>query len=102
MSNQHLYDPQSVNDELVTLFKEARARRQVIIVTHNANLVVNTDADQIIVASATPTGRGSLPTLSYKSGGLENDEIRALVCRILEGGERAFLERAKRLRVKLR
>jgi ABC-type nitrate/sulfonate/bicarbonate transport system ATPase subunit len=94
-------DPQSVNDELVSLFREARKRRQIIIVTHNANLVVNTDADQVIVASATPSTKGSLPTMNYVSGGLENPQIRTLVCRILEGGERAFRERARRLRVNL-
>jgi hypothetical protein len=43
-------DPQSVCDELVPLFQAAKRRRQVIMVTHNANLVINTDADQIIVA----------------------------------------------------
>jgi hypothetical protein len=45
-------DPKSVFDELVALFIAAKAKRQVIIVTHNANLVINTDADQIIVAEA--------------------------------------------------
>ena len=44
-------DPRSVFTELIGLFREARKRRQVIIVTHNANLVVNTDVDQVIVAS---------------------------------------------------
>jgi ABC-type lipoprotein export system ATPase subunit len=43
-------DPNSVFEELVPHFREARQRRQVIIVTHNANLVINTDADQVIVA----------------------------------------------------
>ncbi|MGH9343661.1 MAG: TrlF family AAA-like ATPase, partial [Terriglobia bacterium] len=47
-------DPKSVFDELVNLFIEAKAHRQVIIVTHNANLVVNTDADQIIIAESGP------------------------------------------------
>ena len=37
-------DPKSVFEELVGLFVEAKSNRQVIIVTHNANLVVNTDA----------------------------------------------------------
>lgn len=94
-------DPKSVYDELVELFISAKYRRQVIIVTHNANLVVNTDADQIIVASSEPCGRGQLPKISYKSGGLENSEIRELVCDILEGGQIAFRERARRLRVNL-
>lgn len=94
-------DPKSVFDELVALFTAAKAKRQVIIVTHNANLVINTDADQVIVAEAGPHPSGGLPPISYMAGGLENVEIRKAVCDILEGGEAAFRERARRLRVRL-
>lgn len=94
-------DPKSVFDELVALFVAAKAKRQVIMVTHNANLVINTDADQIIVASAGPHPSGGLPPITYVSGGLESAEIRKAVCDILEGGEAAFRERARRLRVRL-
>jgi energy-coupling factor transporter ATP-binding protein EcfA2 len=94
-------DPQSVYTELVALFREARLRRQVIIVTHNANLVVNADVDQVIVASCTKHGGGQPPEFSYVSGGLEDKVIREDVCAILEGGETAFKERARRLRVPL-
>lgn len=94
-------DPKSVFDELVHLFIEAKAHRQVIMVTHNANLVINTDADQIIIAESGPHPHGALPPITYTSGGLENAEIRKLVCDILEGGEGAFQERSRRLRVRL-
>ena len=94
-------DPKSIFDELVNLFLDAKSKRQVIMVTHNANLVVNTDADQIIIAQAGPHRPGELPPISYLSGGLENSHIRKAVCDILEGGERAFQERARRLRVRL-
>lgn len=94
-------DPKSVFDELVALFVAAKAKRQVIMVTHNANLVINTDADQIIIAEAGPHPSGGLPPISYTAGGLENAEIRKAVCEILEGGEPAFRERARRLRVRL-
>ena len=94
-------DPKSVFDELVQLFVEAKSHRQVIMVTHNANLVINTNADQIIIAEARPHPHEALPPISYRSGGLENAEIRKLVCEILEGGEEAFRERARRLRVRL-
>ncbi len=94
-------DPKSVFEELVTLFSEAKNKRQVILVTHNANLVVNADADQVIVAEAGPHLPGELPPISYLSGGLESAHIRKAVCDILEGGERAFQERARRLRVRL-
>ena len=93
-------DPKSVFVELVPHFREARKRRQVIVVTHNANLVVNTDADQVIVATSVQTAEDGLPTISYRAGSLENPDIRSLVCEILEGGERAFLERERRYRLR--
>lgn len=92
-------DPQSIFQELVHRFRDAKKRRQIIIVTHNANLVVNTDADQVIVAQCGSHRPGQLPLITYESGSLENPRIRQRVCDILEGGERAFKERAKRLRV---
>ena len=94
-------DPKSVFEELVSLFITAKAKRQVIMVTHNANLVINTDADQIIVAEVGPHQIGGLPPITYKAGGLENSDIRKAVCDILEGGEEAFRERARRMRVRL-
>jgi hypothetical protein len=86
--------------ELVPHFREARKRRQVIIVTHNANLVVNTDADQVIVATSVQGAGEGLPEISYRGGSLENPDIRSMVCEILEGGERAFLERERRYRLR--
>jgi ABC-type molybdenum transport system ATPase subunit/photorepair protein PhrA len=94
-------DPKSIYDDLVERFKMAKSRRQIIIITHNANLVVNTDADQVIVAKCGPHRPGYLPEISYLSGGLESPTIRKEACEILEGGETAFKERAKRLRVRI-
>jgi hypothetical protein len=94
-------DPKSVFDELVALFTKAKTKRQVIMVTHNANLVINTDADQIIIADAGPHPAQGLPPISYVAGGLDEANIRTAVCDILEGGEDAFRERARRLRVRL-
>lgn len=89
-------DPKSVFDDLVPYFREARKRRQVIIVTHNPNLVVNTDADQVIVASAGAGLNGQLPTITYECGPLEHAPIRDKVADILEGTRRAFVDRARR------
>lgn len=94
-------DPKSVFDELVSLFIAAKSKRQVIMVTHNANLVINTDADQILLATAEPDPDGGLPSITYVSGGLEDASMRKNVCDILEGGAEAFRERARRLRVRL-
>lgn len=95
-------DPHSVNNELVPLFIAAKTRRQVIMVTHNANLVVNTDADQVIYATAGKQAPNGLPIITYQAGGLEDTKMRKLVCDTLEGGDIAFKERARRLRVRLR
>ena len=94
-------DPKSVFSELVPLFEEAKRKRQVIMVTHNANLVVNTDADQVVVAHAGQQPEEGLPTFTYRTGGLDEADIREVVCDILEGGERAFRDRARRLRIAL-
>jgi hypothetical protein len=71
------------------------------MVTHNANLVVNTDVDQVIVAQCENFEDGKLPELRYTSGGLENPHIRELVCKVLEGGAEAFRQRARRLRISM-
>ena len=56
----------------------------------NANLVINTDADQIILADASPSADGGRPFLVYTAGGLEEAEIRKHVCEILEGETKPF------------
>lgn len=89
-------DPSSVYDDLVPFFREASNRRQIIMVTHNANLVVNTDSDQVIIASAVRPNPASLPDVTYEAGGLEDPFIRAAICRLLEGGEQAFRKRGIR------
>lgn len=89
-------DPRSVYEELVPFFVEAAKRRQIIMVTHNANLVVNTDSDQVIVAESQRTAIGQLPQVTYLAGGLEDPAIRDNVCRLLEGGKEAFSRRQKR------
>lgn len=80
-------DNEFIMQNLIGLFKELKQYRQVIIVTHNANLVVNADAEQVIVASNVD-GK-----LTYTSGSLENDTINSKICQILEGGEIAFEKR---------
>lgn len=83
-------DNQFIIKELVDLFKELKKYRQIIIITHNANLVVNADAEQVIVA------KNNNEKLNYTSGSLENPIINKHICEILEGGEQAFKNREKK------
>jgi len=93
-------DNESIYKLLTSYFKTAKTRRQIILITHNPNLVVNGDSEQVIVASCDRRDNG-LPHITYKSGSLENNTpeetgIRQQVCRILEGGADAFLKRERR------
>ncbi len=83
-------DNKFIYGELVGAFREAKKKRQVIIATNNANLVVNTDTEQIIVAEFENN------RISYKLGSLENLEMREDIMPILEGGKEAFLKREEK------
>jgi ABC-type cobalamin/Fe3+-siderophores transport system ATPase subunit len=94
-------DNKSVFNDLVNDFREIKKKRQIIIATHNPNLVVNTDSEQVIVAKFEDSnGSGDKPRIIYSAGSLENNEIRKQVCDILEGGDTAFLKREKRYSLK--
>jgi hypothetical protein len=102
-------DNRSVYNTLVKYFRNAKKRRQVMIVTHNPNLVVNTDSEQVIVADFDRELNKQNSRIFYVSGSLENtfkngsasinlekQGIREHVCEILEGGREAFEKREKK------
>ena len=86
-------DNDFISNELIPIFKKIKLYRQIIIVSHNANLVVNADSEQVIIAKNTD-GR-----LSYMSGSLEDPFINSEVCRVLEGGQKAFEDRERKYRL---
>jgi ABC-type lipoprotein export system ATPase subunit len=83
-------DNQSVYKYLVHFIKEAKQRRQIIIVTHNPNLAVVCDAEQIIHVSLDKVNDNAI---TYKSGAIENPEINKVIVDILEGTKPAFNNR---------
>lgn len=102
-------DNRSIYRELTTYLKEKKKQRQIILVTHNANLVVGADAENIIVANQHGISNKNLNGIKfdYINGALEdsrsldsNQEFeldrmgtKEHVCDILEGGEDAFKKR---------
>jgi ABC-type lipoprotein export system ATPase subunit len=84
LDNKYIYE------ELVGALRQAKKNRQVIIATNNANLVVNTDAEQVIAAEFENN------VISYKSGSLESRQMRDFIIPILEGGEDAFKRRERK------
>jgi len=83
-----------ISDLIVKQLREMKQKRQVIVVTHNSNIVVNGDAELI---SALSVDRGQT---RHTSGCLQDQEIRNKICDIMEGGRDAFEQRYERIHEK--
>jgi ABC-type lipoprotein export system ATPase subunit len=80
-------DNETVFDTLVPCVRVARNRRQVILVTHNPNLAVVCDADQVIHAKI---DKGNGNRVTYQSGAIEDPSINRCLVDVLEGTRPAF------------
>jgi hypothetical protein len=80
-------DNHTVAKVLVDCIKETRKKRQVFIVTHNPNLAVVCDADQVVHASMDKANGNAI---TYTSGSLENPVMSKYVTDVLEGTRWAF------------
>lgn len=88
-------DNQTVYKVLVQAIKEAKSRRQIIIVTHNPNLAVVCDAEQVIYADI---DKENLNAVTYESGAIENPSINTHILNVLEGTRPAFHNRDSKYR----
>ena len=80
---------------IVNQIHENKNRRQLIIVTHNPNIVVNGDAELVHVLKF---HNGQVQPC--QEGGLQEEKIRESICVIMEGGQEAFDKRYKRIMLK--
>jgi ATPase subunit of ABC transporter with duplicated ATPase domains len=80
-------DNETVVSLLVPVLSEAKKKRQIIMVTHNPNLAVVCDAEQVIYASF---DRKNASKIKYVSGSIENPIINSHVVNVLEGTKLAF------------
>jgi DNA repair ATPase RecN len=83
-------DSEFIFHSLVPVLRRAKERRQVVIVTHNANIAVLGDAEKIIALKST-----SDKSTIVAQGSIDERETRSVVCQMLEGAEEAFRRRAK-------
>jgi len=110
-------DNRSITTDLINYLRLKKLDRQIIIVTHNANIVVNADAENIIVANQKGQNNdhtSSTYKFDYINGSLENSfeklpkeknilksmGIRQHIADIVEGGKDAFMMREKKYRFK--
>lgn len=84
-------DNETVFRLLVPVLSEAKKQRQIIMVTHNPNLAVVCDAEQIIHAMF---DRAADSTINYESGAIENTRLNEVVVTVLEGTKPAFTNRS--------
>ncbi|AUD00886.1 TrlF family AAA-like ATPase [Spirosoma pollinicola] len=89
-------DNQSIYSILVPFIQEAKERRQVILITHNPNLAVVCDADQIIHVKIDKYYKH---TISCTTGSIENQSINQLLIEVLEGTFPAFDIRNQRYNI---
>ncbi len=106
-------DNRSVSENIVEYLRKKKIERQIILVTHNANIVVNADAENVIVANQ--KGQNDKETSSpykfdYINGAIENtfpknegekDLLKSMgikehIADIVEGGEQAFKNRERK------
>lgn len=83
-------DNETIVSLLVPVLSEAKKKRQIIMVTHNPNLAVVCDAEQVIYSSF---DRKNSSKITYTSGAIENLIINEHVINILEGTKPAFNNR---------
>lgn len=102
-------DNRSIYGDLVKFIRQKKMDRQIIVVTHNANIVLGADTEEVIVANQEGQDtRNAQYRFEYRSGAIENDSpvtdsngslvpgilnktgIQTQICDILEGGKTAF------------
>lgn len=108
-------DSRSIYDTIVPYLLERKRERQIIMASHNANLVIGADSEEVIVANRHGVDRPNkgARTFEYLSGSLEDSQyrnekspttlgrfgIREHACEILDGGEEAFQKRRDKYKI---
>ena len=87
---------------IVELIRSSKSNRQLIFATHNPNMVVNGDADKIVVLASTPIDPrpgSERPRVSIEAdGAIETDVVKSSITQVMEGGETAFDLRRRKYR----
>ncbi|MDY4783389.1 TrlF family AAA-like ATPase [Pygmaiobacter massiliensis] len=85
-------DTRNITTIVVDGIKEIKKNRQVILVTHNPNIVVNTNSEQVVQLDYR-----SGQICNACSGALQNHDVRDAICNVMEGGTEALKKRYYRI-----
>lgn len=108
-------DSRSIYDSIVPKIRDLKKRRQIIMVSHDANMVVGSDSEEVIIVNRHGKDRKNKDEryFDYLSGSLENtmlfddsieetllsQGVREHCCVILDGGEEAFAKRKSKYNI---
>jgi ABC-type Mn2+/Zn2+ transport system ATPase subunit len=87
-------DNHLIYDLIVERLKRTKERRQIVVVSHNANIPVNGDSEWVICMDSEASGISLLC-----SGAVEDGAVKREICDVMEGGENAFKLRARRYNI---
>lgn len=90
-------DNDSIFSVLANCIRVAKKTRQVILVTHNPNLAVGADAEQVLYVTL---DKAAGYKFTYESGSIENPRINDAIVKILEGSKPAFVQRRLAYQIK--
>lgn len=109
-------DSRSIFNEIVPFLKQKKRERQIIMVSHDANLVIGSGSEQIIIANRHGSDRQNKDgkQFNYLTGSLEHSEefdnecddtlnsqgVSQHTCAILDGGKTAFENRKNRYNIR--
>jgi len=87
-------DSRAISTTIVNFIKTEKKERQIIVASHNANLVVCGDSEEIIISEKEGNKN---PAFKYTTGAIENPIINKEIVEVLEGGKDALKKRMKKL-----
>ena len=85
-------DTRNITDIIVASMNEMKKKQQIIVVTHNPNIVVNANSEQVIRLDYR---NGQI--INTCSGALQNHDVRDAICEVMEGGKEALEKRYYRI-----
>jgi hypothetical protein len=89
-------DSKAISTTIVDFVKSEKVKRQIIIASHNANLVICGDSENIIISEKKG---GKTPEFEYTWGSIEEPSVSQEIVTILEGGENALRKRMHKLNI---
>lgn len=92
-----------ITNDILPAIQELKHQQQILFATHNANMLVNAESEKIVVLDTEPRlpPKDGLPQIRGHiscEGGIDNENVRDRVTKILEGGKDAFLARERKYR----